>query len=78
MKMDWSKLSLLITAAVILLMLAFPPFVFHAGGGKKGNAGYHFITDPLVGFAVIDGQTLIVQCIVVALIGVLVHFGLKK
>jgi hypothetical protein len=77
MKTDWAKLSLLITAAVILLMLVFPPFVIHAGGGKIGNAGYHFIIDPSVGYAVIDSQALIVQCLIVALVGVLAHFGLK-
>lgn len=76
--MDWGKLSLVITAAAILLMLAFPPFVIQGGNGMEVNAGYHFIIAPSVGYAVIDSQTLIVQCLIVALVGVLAHFGIKK
>jgi hypothetical protein len=78
MKMDWSKFSLLITAAVILLMLAFPPFVIHGRSGMQLNAGYSFILAPPDEIAVINNWVLMVQCLIAAMVGVLAHFGLKK
>ncbi len=39
-----------ISAAIIILMLIFPPFALYAGPGKKFNQGYSVIFDPpLVG-----------------------------
>ena len=53
MKMGPDRIVLLIAAVLILLMLAFPPFVLHGKHGMTANAGYSFILSPSRGAAII-------------------------
>ena len=76
------KIILLITAAVILLMFAFPPFhVVHPQVGER-NMGYGFILNPPEFYstgigATVNSGMLLVQWVGVLILGGLAFFLLK-
>lgn len=60
-------------ASVVLLMMLYPPFHFHAGDGIVLNLGYGFILDPPIyrnseAQGTVDSILLITQWISVVLI----------
>lgn len=73
------KNVLFATAIMLGLMLLFPPFHLIQGTVEQ-HAGYSFIlSPPKAGLfrATLDATALIGQCLVVALMGIIVSFALK-
>jgi hypothetical protein len=72
------RIILLITAFILALMLLFPPF--HVSTSRKEyNWGYNFILNPpREGKATINSETLIVQCLIVIVIGIICWFAFKE
>ena len=70
----WQRRILWITAAVLLLMLLFPPF-----HGPKGNLnfGYSFITNPPDKLATVNVGTLFIQCLIITGVGAICWFACK-
>lgn len=66
------KVVLFATAGVLILMILFPPFHVVFKGNDIG-LGYHFFVDPpeRYRFAKIDAVMLLVQCVAVAVIGLI-------
>jgi hypothetical protein len=70
------KKVLYITAAVIALMVLFPPCKYKFPYGIK-TSGYHFLLN-MPGYAVMDIQTLAVQVIAALIVGGLVYVAVGK
>lgn len=80
-KADPQRAVLFVTAAVLLLMLLFPPFHFEYGTRATFNMGYSFIfSPPMLGTkaSTINVATLLAQCAVVLAAGALCWFALRK
>ena len=58
-------------------MLLFPPFHIVIKGTERGK-GYSFFTDPPHSVAKIDTVTLLVQCLIVAVIGMICWLAFRK
>jgi len=73
------KLVMLSTAAVLLLMLLFPPFHFVIKGKTTKRLGYSFIaTPPQNPYTRVDVGLLLTQCLIVAGIGVICWVAFRK
>jgi hypothetical protein len=69
---------LFVGAAVILLMLLFPPFHWPRGpGGPVENMGYAFLFDVPEGRPTVNVGTLLVQWVGVILVGGILWFALR-
>jgi len=76
-KRNKQKVVLFITAGVLALMVLFPPFHLVTRGTDL-RMGYSFLTHPPHRYAKIDANMLVVQCLVVAVIGMICWLAFRR
>lgn len=73
---------LVVSAAIIIFMLLFPPFQFHAGNGALLNMGYGFLFDPPElrerAVATVNTGMLLTQWLAVVLVGAILWFVVRE
>ena len=67
---------LFMSAAIIIFMLLFPPFQFHARNGILINEGYGFLFDQTKG--TVNTGMLLAQWLAVILVGVILWFAVQN
>jgi 4-hydroxybenzoate polyprenyltransferase len=68
---------LFLCAAVIVLMLLFPPFHFHSPGGPDLNMGYAFLFDTPDGQPTVNASTLLLQWAATVLVCGILWFAFR-
>lgn len=76
-KENRQKAVLFVTAGILALMLLFPPFHFVYNGIDR-REGYAFFYAPNPSYAKIDAVILLVQCLIVAVIGMICWIAFRK